>query len=153
MANIAQTVNVLQAMILTDPDTGALVRTPTYHVFEMNTGHHDADSLAVHLVDAPTRDNLSLVSASASTKDGTALISLSNLDAEEARPVVLDLRGREFSGHTARILSAAAPQAHNTPDAPDAVAPQPFTGITAHPRGLELTIPPHSYVTVSLTLG
>ena len=42
MANIAQTVNVLQAMILTDPDTGALVLTPTYHVFAMNTGHHDA---------------------------------------------------------------------------------------------------------------
>lgn len=39
MANIAQTVNVLQAMILTDPDTGALVLTPTYHVFEMNTAH------------------------------------------------------------------------------------------------------------------
>ena len=38
MANIAQTVNVLQAMILTDPDSGALVLTPTYHVFAMNTG-------------------------------------------------------------------------------------------------------------------
>src|SRR5690625_3996449 len=42
MANIAQTVNVLQAMILTDPDSGALVLTPTYHVFAMNAGHQDA---------------------------------------------------------------------------------------------------------------
>jgi len=49
MANIAQTVNVLQAMLLTDEGTGALVRTPTYHVFEMNAVHHDAASLAVHL--------------------------------------------------------------------------------------------------------
>ena len=55
MANIAQTVNVLQAMILTDPDTGALVLTPTYHVFAMNTGHHDAAALAVHLRDVETR--------------------------------------------------------------------------------------------------
>src|SRR5690606_14117504 len=47
MANIAQTVNVLQAMLLTDPDTGALVRTPTYHVFAMNKGHQDAASLRV----------------------------------------------------------------------------------------------------------
>ncbi len=47
MANIAQTVNVLQAMILTDPETGALVLTPSYHVFAMNRAHHDAASLAV----------------------------------------------------------------------------------------------------------
>ena len=45
MANIAQTVNVLQAMLLTDDD-GGLVLTPTYHVFEMNKGHQDATSLA-----------------------------------------------------------------------------------------------------------
>ncbi len=49
MANIAQTVNVLQAMLLTD-DTG-LVLTPTYHVFEMNKGHHDATAVPVHVVD------------------------------------------------------------------------------------------------------
>ena len=51
MANIAQVVNVLQAMLLTDGDT--LVRTPTYHVFEMNKGHHDADSLALAWIGDP----------------------------------------------------------------------------------------------------
>jgi alpha-N-arabinofuranosidase len=153
MANIAQTVNVLQAMILTDPDTGALVRTPTYHVFEMNTGHHDADNLAVHLLDAPSRDGLGMLSASASTKDDTALISLSNLDAEESQSVVLDLRGRQVSGHTARILSAKTPQAHNDPTNPDAVVPQAFRDVTPHPAGLALELPPHSYVTVSLALS
>ncbi|NEC92708.1 potassium transporter TrkG, partial [Streptomyces sp. SID12501] len=81
MANIAQTVNVLQAMILTDPDSGALVLTPTYHVFEMNTGHHDAGSLDVRFKgDLPTRtvdgSALATLSVSASTKDGTALASL-----------------------------------------------------------------------------
>src|SRR5690606_6523979 len=74
MANIAQSVNVLQAMILTDPDTGALVKTPTYHVFEMNTGHHDADLLDTHVVGSETRSidgrELPMISTSASIKDG-----------------------------------------------------------------------------------
>jgi hypothetical protein len=55
MANIAQTVNVLQAMLLTDLDTGALVLTPTCHVVAVNTGHHDAVAIAVHLRDVVTR--------------------------------------------------------------------------------------------------
>ena len=47
MANIAQTVNVLQAVLLTDGEH--LVLTPTYHVFEMNKDHQDAAALQVHL--------------------------------------------------------------------------------------------------------
>jgi alpha-N-arabinofuranosidase len=119
MANIAQTVNVLQAMILTDPESGALVLTPTYHVFAMNTGHHDAASLAVHLRGVTSRTvdgtELPLVSASASVKGDTALVSLSNLDTDADRTVVLDLRGRDVVGHTARVLTAPALDAHNTP--------------------------------------
>ena len=158
MANIAQTVNVLQAMILTDPDSGALVLTPTYHVFEMNTGHHDAASLTVHLKgEQPSREvdggELKLLSASASTRDDSALISLSNLDAEQARTVVLDLRGREVTGFTARLLASAEINAHNTPAAPDAVAPVAHTGIRQHALGLEVDLPAHSYVTVSLELA
>jgi alpha-N-arabinofuranosidase len=157
MANIAQTVNVLQAMILTDPESGRLVLTPTYHVFAMNTGHHDANALTVHLRDVPSvpaagRD-LSLVSASASVKGDTALVSLSNLDAEEDRTVVLDLRGRDVVGHRAEVLNAGALNAHNTPDDPQAVAPRAHDGVQAHSRGLEVRLPAHSYVTVALDLG
>ncbi|WP_108718283.1 alpha-N-arabinofuranosidase [Miniimonas sp. S16] len=158
MANIAQTVNVLQAMILTDPDSGALVLTPTYHVFEMNVGHHDAASLAVRVKgEVPTREvegtELPLLSASASTKDDTALVSLSNLDAQEARTVVLDLRGRDVTASSARVLTAATLQTHNTPGAPDAVAPVAHDGVRPHALGLEVDLPAHSYVTVSLELG
>ncbi len=158
MANIAQTVNVLQAMILTDPDTGALVRTPSYHVFEMNTGHHDAASLAVAFTgEVPTRDvdgtALPLVSASASTKDGAALVSLSNLDADQARTIVLDLRGRDVTGFSARALTAGSLHAHNTPAAPDTVAPAAHAGIRHHVRGVEVDLPAHSYVTVTVELA
>jgi alpha-L-arabinofuranosidase len=157
MANIAQTVNVLQAMILTDPETGALVRTPTYHVFEMNTGHHDAAALDVHLRDVPTRAvagrTLPLVSVSASTSGDRALVSLSNLDAHEPRTVVLDLRGRDVDAVTGRILTAPGLEAHNTPGSPSVVAPTGFDGIHTHSRGLRAELPPHSYVTAELRLA
>jgi len=157
MANIAQTVNVLQAMILTDPESGALVLTPTYHVFAMNAGHHDADSLAVHLKGAPEIESdgraLPLVSASASTRGDTALVSLSNLDATRDHAVTLDLRGRTVSGARARVLTAPALAAHNTPEAPEAVTPVPFDDLRQVPDGLELVLPAHSYLTVELELA
>ena len=157
MANIAQTVNVLQAMLLTDPDTGALVKTPTFHVFAMNTPHHDAQALAAHVVDGETRTEdgreLPLLSASASTKDGAALVSLSNLDAGQARTIVLDLRGAEITGFSAQVLTAASTADHNTPQNPDAVAPASHDGIRRHERGLEVDLPAHSYLTVSLELA
>ncbi|GGS60421.1 hypothetical protein AB0E75_25735 [Streptomyces griseoviridis] len=58
------------------------------------------------------------MSASASTKDGGALISLSHLDADQPRTVVLDLRGDTVTGHQARVSTAPNPQAHNTPERP-----------------------------------
>lgn len=151
MANIAQTVNVLQAMLLTDGD--ALVLTPTYHVFEMNKGHQDATSLAVHLraQDARRRvgdTELDTLSASASVKDGTVLISLTNLDAEEPAEVTLDLRGGSVGEPTARLLTADRLQVHNTPETPEAVVPRPFDAVKATGQGLVLTIPPHSFLTV-----
>ena len=153
MANIAQTVNVLQAMILTDPDTGALVKTPTYHVFEMNKGHQDATSLRVDVpAGVPVRqvgpDRLETVSMSASRKDGEVLISLSNLDAGEAVDVELDLRGGALAEVGARILTADRLQDHNTPDAPDAVAPRAHDEVTATAAGLRVHLPAHSFVTV-----
>lgn len=128
--------------------------TPTYHVFEMNTGHHDAASLTAHVLNGGTHENqVPLLSASASTTGDTALISLSNLDANQAREVVLDLRGRTVTGHTARILTAGALNDHNSPEHPDTVRPQPHNGVQKHARGLQIEMPAHSYVTVSLTLS
>ncbi|MFI6481132.1 alpha-N-arabinofuranosidase [Nonomuraea sp. NPDC050663] len=149
MANIAQTVNVLQAMILTDPESGALVLTPTYHVFEMNKGHQDAASLRVDTPGGlPARDGLATVSMSASRKDGRVLVSLSNLHADEDADVELDLRGGRLDGVTSRILTAGRLQDHNTPQAPDAVAPRPHAQVTPTATGLRVHLPAHSFVTV-----
>ncbi|MDT0345055.1 alpha-N-arabinofuranosidase [Streptomyces litchfieldiae] len=156
MANIAQTVNVLQAMVLTD-EQERLILTPTYHVFEMNKRHQDAASLAVHLRAEGARrtvgdTELRTLSASASVRDDTVLISLTNLDAEDPATLTLDLRGRSIGEPTARVLTADRTNAHNTGDAPDTVAPRPFTGVEPVANGLRVSLPPHSFVTIEAPL-
>ncbi|MFH8252979.1 alpha-N-arabinofuranosidase [Microbacterium sp. B2969] len=153
MANIAQTVNVLQAMILTDGD--ALVLTPTYHVFEMNKGHQDADSLAIAFGAAlPTVDvdgtEVATVSASASRRDDAILISATNADTARSVELELDLRGAVVGPPTARILTADALGAHNTPAEPATVAPRPFDGAALIDGRLRVTLPPYSFVTVGM---
>ncbi|HEY9294031.1 MAG TPA: alpha-L-arabinofuranosidase C-terminal domain-containing protein [Microlunatus sp.] len=156
MANIAQTVNVLQAMILTD-DSGAMVLTPTYHVFEMNKGHQDAQRLPVHLIEQPESvalgdDQLVPISMSASTRDGHALISVSNLSVDSATTLTVDLRGRGVDGHHARILTADSPQAHNTAAATDTVAPADHQ-VKITNGVLTVELPRHSFCTVDLDLA
>ena len=95
MANLAQTVNVLQAVLHTD---GAqLIRTPTYHVFEMNKRHHDATRLDVHFASPgiPARRRLRPANAQHERKHQGRFgaPSLTNLDAESERTVEVDLRG------------------------------------------------------------
>ncbi|WP_156759075.1 alpha-N-arabinofuranosidase [Microbacterium karelineae] len=154
MANIAQTVNVLQAMVLTDGEK--LVLTPTYHVFEMNKGHQDALQLTTHLTETPTRTvgkkDLDLVSMSASAKDDTALVSLTNVATDEECTVTVDLRGREARVARARVLTGDGADAFNDADAPDRVAPRP---LDAEIRDgiLIVTLPPHAFATVELALA
>ncbi|GAB2601484.1 alpha-N-arabinofuranosidase [Pseudactinotalea suaedae] len=157
MANIAQTVNVLQAMILTDEATGELVLTPTYHVFEMNKGHHDAASLAVHLLgDDRTIDvdgaALRRLSASASVSGDTALVSLSNLHLTEPTEVTLDLRGRPVSGITGRLLASEDIAAHNAAGRAQTVEPHELEVGAVEDGRVSITLPPHSFATVSLQL-
>lgn len=156
MANIAQTVNVLQAMILTDVDACALVRTPSYHVFAMNAEHQDAELLATHL-DAPQAvravagTDLATLSLSASTKNGAVLVSASNLDLLE--PVQLtDLRGGRLLDPSATVLTADRVDTWNDGEHPDAVAPRPHE-VTATAGALRLEVPPHSFLTVHGRLG
>lgn len=158
MANIAQTVNVLQAMILTDPGSQAMVLTPTYHVFQMNKGHQDAASLRIDLRDGlPTRAvgeaTLETVSISASRKDGRLLVSLSNLDADAAVDVAIDLRGGALDDVESLILTAESLQDHNTPETPKAVVPRAHEGAWVEGGGtLRVHLPAHSFVTVAGTL-
>lgn len=155
MANIAQTVNVLQAMLLTDPDGGALVRTPTFHVFAMNRGHHDATSLPTHVA-GPTRTvgdrEVAVTSASASTRDGALLLSVTNVDPDAPLDVVVEIRGGRLGAAVGRLLTAGSMTAHNRPDSPDEVSPVPLDDVRATPTGLRITLPPLAFATVSAPL-
>jgi alpha-L-arabinofuranosidase len=148
MANLAQTVNVLQAVVLTDGER--MIVTPTYHVMEMYTVHHDALMLPVdvksglYTVGGKT---LPAISASASRGiDGAVNVSLVNIDPGTSQEVVVDLRGGSYSSVTGRVLASGNMRDHNTFEAPEKVRPAGFTGARLKGSELRLQMPPCSVV-------
>lgn len=152
MANIAQTINVLQAMILTQGDR--MILTPTYHVYDMYSVHQDAVDLPVSLMaDRYEREGRSIpaVSASASRDaQGRIHLSLSNLDPNRARSVSVELQGAHVLRASGRVLTAAAMNAHNTFEAPDAVRPVLFDAARLEGDRLTLELPAKSIVVLEL---
>ena len=152
MANIAQTVNVLQAMVLTEGER--MLLTPTYHVFEMYTVHHDATLLPIELAAEPYAfgdQSIPGLSATASRDAaGKVHLTISNLNPNRAADVTCILRGGKFSRATGRILTAPTMQAHNTFDKPDQVAPSPFTGAKIDGEKLSVNLPGKSVVVIEL---
>ncbi len=153
MANIAQTINVLQAMILTDKEK--MVLTPTYHVFDMYKVHQDATRLAAD-VDCPKyalgEANIPQVSVSAS-KDaaGRLHISLCNLDPGAPASVTCTLKGAEVKTVKGTVLTAPAMNAHNTFENPDAVKPAGFDDVRLKDAStLQLTLPSKSVVVLEI---
>ncbi len=152
MANIAQTVNVLQAMILTQGEQ--MLLTPTYHVFEMFRVHHDATRLPLEL-NAPTYEfgdrSMPAISASASRgKDGVVHISLVNAHASKGVAVDCQLAGVAATGVSGRILTGDRLDAHNTFAAPRQVQPAPFSGAKVEGGRLTVDLPSHCVVVVEL---
>jgi alpha-N-arabinofuranosidase len=152
MANIAQTVNVLQAMILTEGEK--MLLTPSYHVFEMYKAHHDATLLPADVqCERYEFDGVSIpaLSASASRDDeGRAHLSVSNLDPNRAMDVECVLRGIDARGVSGRILTAEAMNAHNTFDRPDAVRPAEFDGARMEKGTIRLALPAKSVVVIEI---
>jgi alpha-N-arabinofuranosidase len=146
MANLAQTVNVLQAVILTDEER--LILTPTYHVMEMYKGHQDAQLIPVELnspdyeLDGQTLPALS-VSAS-QDNSGTVRISLVNIDAQDGHTVELNLNDLKVKGLKARILSSKKLQDYNSFDDPNTITPKPFTDFSFRKGVLRTKIPAFS---------
>ena len=154
MANMAQTVNVLQSVILTDPDSDRLLLTPTYHAFEMYKVHHDATLLPLELRcnDYTYGDEaIPAVSATAS-RDGAGRVhlTLSNIDPNRALNLQCDLRGLTASSISGRILTAETMTAHNTFDAPDAVRPADFQGLRLTGQRINIDLPAKSVLAVTI---
>jgi alpha-L-arabinofuranosidase len=153
MANIAQTINVLQAMALTEGEKMAL--TPTYHVFEMYVPHHDATLMPVDLTCADYRfEDYAIPSLDASAsraKDGSITLTLAHMNPNTAAELAVEIAGAKVAGVKGRILTGDAINAHNTFDQPARVKPAPFDGASAADGKLTVTLPPKSVVVLTLT--
>jgi alpha-N-arabinofuranosidase len=124
-ANIAQMINVLQAMILTDKEK--MVLTPTYHVFDMYQVFMGAVPYPASVSGPNYKEGVPMVDVSAARgKDGKLYLAIVNTDPGHAVQVVTNLTGTAHG----RILSAIAMDAHNTFDKPNMVHPLPFASST-----------------------
>jgi alpha-L-arabinofuranosidase len=154
MANLAQTVNVLQAVILTDKEK--MILTPTYHVMEMYKVHHDADLLNVNFNKENYTFNgqsLPAVSVSASAdSSGVMHISIANIDAHKDQQMKIKTGLNRISGVTGRILKSARLQDHNTFDDPDKVKPVPFNELTVRDDNIEFNMPPFSVIVLTVKM-
>ena len=152
MANLAQTINVIQAMILTRGEE--MILTPTYHVFDMFKGHQDATLLPVHVEDTGYTydgETIPALTVSASRdENGVVLITLTNQDPNRGRSLEIDLRGMQASRATGRVLTSGAMQDHNTFESPDAVAPAVFDGARLQGSTLTVELPSRSVVALEL---
>ena len=153
IANIAQTVNVLQAMVLTKGEK--MLLTPTYHVFEMYKVHHDARLLPIDL-ESDTYEfegkPIPALNASASRDEQDRIhITLCNLDPNQKAAVTCRIQGAEVSRVAGRVLTADKITAHNTFDQPDKVHPVPFDGAQFSRGTLSITLPPRSVTVLEVS--
>jgi alpha-N-arabinofuranosidase len=153
MANLAQLVNVLQSVILTNKQK--IILTPTYHVMEMYNVHQDAMmipvSLSSNLFYSEGNDSLPAISVSASRdKQGITHISLVNIDPGKSNLVLIKIQGALLKLGNSRILKSARIQDHNSFDEPDKIFPQTFLGATIKNNELNVSLPPASVVVLTL---
>jgi alpha-L-arabinofuranosidase len=150
-ANIAQMVNVLQAMILTDGPR--MLRTPTYHVYAMYVPFQNARSVPVSFsagtyafgdIRLPQVD-----AVAARDSSGRLWLALVNVDPNRPARMTASLEGLNARGAAGQILTAATVDAHNTFNQPDRVAPRPFAGRSSGGR-LQFELPPKSVAVVQV---
>lgn len=151
MANLAQAVNVLQAVILTDEEK--LILTPTYHVMRMYKVHQDAQLIPLRFVSPQyIHDNQAIpaISASASRDNaGSTHFSLVNIDAGKSHSIEIDVSALRLNEVGGDILQADNLDAHNTFDESDKVKPKAFNGARLRNGKLSLTIPPFSVIVLT----
>ena len=152
MANIAQVVNVLQAMILTDGPR--MVLTPTYHVFEMYKAHMGATNLPLYIQCDSLVSNgrkFATISASASKDSkGEVHITLANIDPDKDQKIEIDLGSFKIDEVTGTILTAKTIDAYNTFENPGTVVPTVFKGAKLTKNGLMIKVPAKAIISLEL---
>ena len=152
MANLAQCINVLQSVILTNEER--MILTPTYYVMEMYNVHQNALMIPIEV---DSKDyilegkKLKAISASASMdKNGAVHISLVNIDADNQQEVDINLGNLHVKNVSGRVLYSDKLQDHNTFDNPDKIRLQPFSDTKLYGTKLQVKLPPFSVVVLEL---
>lgn len=152
MANLAQLVNVLQSLVLTDGDK--LLLTPTYHVFDLYQGHQGATSLPTRLsAPAYTQDSVSVPSLSVSasrTPQGKITLSVVNLDPVRASHLDVDITGRQARAARGRVITAEAMDARPAFGQADPLAPTVLQSVRVSGGKVSLVAPAKSVLTVEI---
>ena len=150
MANIAQMVNVLQSMILTDKEK--MVLTPTYYVFRMYRVHQGATLIPVEVNTPEYKVGDAAVPALnvSASRDGEGHLHLSIVNLDPTRTGEITVFGGTFKNVSGEVLTANAVNAINTFDQPNTVKPAPFTTYKLQGPQLILTIPAKSVVMLEL---
>lgn len=151
LACIAQMVNVLQSMILTEGEK--MVKTPTYHVFHMYKKHQDADLVSADLEENPTvgmeKYPVPALDMSVSVKDGVYTATVANVDLSNAYPVEISFRGFRPKKAEASIVTGDK-CAKNTFDDPNAVTEEKAEDATLTEHGCSFEIPACSVMMIQL---
>ena len=148
MANLAQCVNVLQAVILTDE--ARMILTPTYHVMKMYAVHQDAQLIPVDFQSPKytfNGESLPAITVSASKdKNATIHISITNVDTKNKNKIEIDIKELGVKNFTGKIITSAKLQDYNSFDNPNKIVPVDFKTFENKKGKLEITIPPFSVV-------
>ena len=151
-ANIAQMVNVLQAIIFTKDEK--MLLTPTFYVFEMYKVHQDAALIPLNFKSPDYTlkgKTIPAVTASASRdKGGMIHITLTNADPQKEIDMNIDLRGFKAGKIVGSVLTAKELSAHNTFDNPESVHTVPFNGYRLDKEILNMKLPAASIVMLEL---
>lgn len=151
MANIAQMINVLQAMILTNEQK--MVLTPTYYIFKMYVPFQDATFIPVTFdAGTYTHGSVSLPrvdAIAARSADGKLLFEITNLDAENPAVIAADVSGITGAAAKAETLTAPSVDSANTFESPSTVTPKP-AAVKFQNGKLSLTVAPRSVTVVSI---
>ena len=148
IANIAQAVNVLQAILLTEGDK--TVTTPTYHVFDMYTPHMDATLVYSHMENEDVADGVPALSYSASKKDNEVTVTISNCSLTEEYYVDTSFGFEKITSGKGRILTAEA-HSYNNFENPDRVTVKELEVKVENGKAV-FTLPACCVVTVTLTI-
>ena len=152
MASLAQTINVLQSLILTDKEK--MVLTPTYHIFDMYKAHQDGKFLPIKLISpnfVSGNDKIPAVNASASQDaQGKIHISLVNLDPHKTVAISIDFNDIQWKTVTGQVLTSANITDVNTFDNPNKLHLENFNDAKKDGSKLTVNMPSKSAVMLEL---